>query len=112
MMREVAVAVLDDRRLMTLRPRGRTDMEPRILLVEDDKRIRQALGLALADEGCQVVEARSGEDALELLASATVDLVRLDLMLPGVDGLAVCRRLRSRGDLPVIIFTAGSDTTV
>lgn len=85
-------------------------MEPRILLVEDDERIRQALGLALADEGCQVVEAQSGEDALELLASATVDLVLLDLMLPGVDGLAVCRSLRSRGDLPIIIVTARSDT--
>jgi DNA-binding response OmpR family regulator len=86
-------------------------MEPRILLVEDDERIRQALGLALADEGCEVLEAQSGEDALELLASATVDLVLLDLMLPGVDGLAVCRRLRSRGDLPIIIVTARSDTT-
>src|SRR5919206_4755490 len=86
-------------------------MEPQILLVEDDERIRQALGLALADEGCQVVEAQSGEEALELLASATVDLVLLDLMLPGVDGLAVCRTLRSRGDLPIIIVTARSDTT-
>lgn len=86
-------------------------MEPRILHVEDDERIRQALRLALADEGCEVVEAQSGEEALELLASATVDLVLLDLMLPGVDGLAVCRTLRSRGDLPIIIVTARSDTT-
>ncbi|MGH3767335.1 MAG: response regulator [Pseudonocardiaceae bacterium] len=86
-------------------------METRILLVEDDERIRQALGLALADEGCQVVEAGSGEEALERLDSATVDLVLLDLMLPGMDGLAVCRSLRSRGDLPIIIVTARSDTT-
>ena len=85
-------------------------MEPRILLVEDDERIRQALGLALADEGCQVVAARTGEEALELLTSATVDLVLLDLMLPGVDGLAVCRTLRSGGDLPIIIVTARADT--
>jgi two-component system response regulator MtrA len=84
---------------------------PRILLVEDDERIRQALGLALADEGCQFLEARSGEDALELLASATVNIVLLDLMLPGVDGLAVCRRLRSRRDLPIIIVTGRLDTT-
>ncbi len=86
-------------------------MEARILLVEDDARIRQALGLALADEGCQVVEAESGEQALERLDSTTVDLVLLDLMLPGMDGLEVCRSIRSCGDLPIIIVTARSDTT-
>ena len=86
-------------------------MEARVLLVEDDERIRQALGLALADEGCEVVEAGSGEQALARLGSTTVDLVLLDLMLPGVDGLVVCRALRSRGDLPIIIITARSDTT-
>jgi DNA-binding response OmpR family regulator len=85
-------------------------MEARVLLVEDDARIRQALGLALADEGCQIVEAVSGEEALARLDSTTVDLVLLDLMLPGMDGLAVCRSLRSRGDLPIIIVTARSDT--
>ena len=84
-------------------------MEARVLLVEDDERIRQALGLALADEGCEVVEAASGEEALGQLGSITVDVVLLDLMLPGVDGLAVCRTLRSHGDLPIII-TARSDT--
>jgi two-component system, OmpR family, response regulator MtrA len=86
-------------------------MEARILLVEDDARIRQALGLALADEGCQVVEAGSGEQALKRLGSTAIDLVLLDLMLPGMDGLEVCRSLRSRGDLPIIIVTARSDTT-
>ncbi|MDQ4032147.1 MAG: response regulator transcription factor [Actinomycetota bacterium] len=86
-------------------------MEARVLLVEDDERIRQALGLALADEGYEVIEAGSGEEALARLGSTTVDLVLLDLMLPGVDGLAVCRTLRSRGDLPIIIITARSDTT-
>ncbi|MDP8971276.1 MAG: response regulator transcription factor [Actinomycetota bacterium] len=86
-------------------------MEARVLLVEDDERIRQALGLALADEGCQVVEARSGEEALRRLESISVDVVLLDLMLPGVDGLAVCCTLRSRGDLPIIIVSARSDTS-
>ncbi len=86
-------------------------MEARVLLVEDDERIRQALGLALADEGCEVVEAASGEEALRRLGCTTVDVVLLDLMLPGVDGLAVCRTLRSHGDLPIIIITARADTT-
>ena len=81
-----------------------------MLLVEDDERIRLALGLALDDMGFDVVDAASGELALEKLEAATVDVVLLDLMLPGVDGLTVCRVLRSRGDLPIIIITARSDT--
>jgi two-component system, OmpR family, response regulator MtrA len=92
-------------------------VDARLLLVEDDERIRSALGLALADEGCDVVEAASGEEALVLLSAdgpdrdrRDVDVVLLDLMLPGVDGLQVCRTLRSRGDLPIIIITARTDT--
>ncbi|MGI9004094.1 MAG: response regulator [Pseudonocardia sp.] len=85
-------------------------MRTSVLLVEDDARIRQALGLALSDEDYRVVEAASGEDALTWLDTTTVDVVLLDLMLPGMDGLAVCRTLRSRGDLPIIIITARSDT--
>ncbi len=81
-----------------------------VLLVEDDERIRQALGLALADEGCEVVEAESGEEALRRLATTDVDVVLLDLMLPGIDGLEVCRRLRAAGDLPIIIVSARADT--
>ncbi len=82
----------------------------RLLLVEDDERIRLALGLALEDMGFEIVDAASGEAALDRLETGTVDVVLLDLMLPGVDGLTVCRVLRSRGDLPIIIITARSDT--
>src|SRR5688500_3946504 len=80
-----------------------------VLLVEDDEHIRQALGLALDDEGFAVTDAVSGEDALDLLRTTTFDVVLLDLMLPGVDGLEVCRTLRSQGDLPIIIVTARAD---
>jgi DNA-binding response OmpR family regulator len=86
-------------------------MQTRVLLVEDDSRIRQALGLALWDEGCQVIEAASGEEALWRLRTLELDVVLLDLMLPGMDGLDVCRTLRAEGDLPIIITTARSDTT-
>jgi DNA-binding response OmpR family regulator len=82
----------------------------RLLLVEDDERIRQALGLALADEGCEVVEAASGEEGFDLLETTRVDVVLLDLMLPGVDGLDVCRILRASGDLPIIIVSARTDS--
>jgi DNA-binding response OmpR family regulator len=84
-------------------------MGTRVLLVEDDERIRQALGLALADEGYDVVETATGEEALELV-DPDLDVVLLDLMLPGIDGIEVCSTLRSRGDLPIIIATARSDT--
>ncbi|KOX19699.1 transcriptional regulator [Saccharothrix sp. NRRL B-16348] len=82
-----------------------------VLLVEDDEHIRQALGLALDDEGFTVTDAVSGEDALDLLKTTTFDVVLLDLMLPGVDGLEVCRALRAQGDLPIIIVTARTDAS-
>jgi two-component system, OmpR family, response regulator MtrA len=85
-------------------------MATRVLLVEDDERIRQALGLALADEGYEVVETATGEEALEVV-DPDLDVVLLDLMLPGIDGIEVCTTLRSRGDLPIIIATARSDTS-
>ncbi|WP_434446749.1 response regulator [Lentzea sp. E54] len=85
-------------------------MDCSVLLVEDDERIRQALGLALADEGFDVEESVSGEDALSRLTADRFDVVLLDLMLPGVDGLQVCRTLRAQGDLPIIIVTARTDT--
>ncbi len=81
-------------------------MADRLLLVEDDPRIRGALVLGLTDEGYEVVEAGSGESALRRLDQHDVDVVLLDLMLPGMDGFAVCRALRSRGDLPIIMLTA------
>ncbi|GLZ48325.1 DNA-binding response regulator [Actinomycetospora sp. NBRC 106375] len=84
-------------------------MATRVLLVEDDERIRQALGLALADEGYDVVETATGEEALDVV-DPDLDVVLLDLMLPGIDGIEVCSTLRSRGDLPIIIATARTDT--
>ncbi|WP_121004529.1 response regulator transcription factor [Saccharothrix australiensis] len=85
-------------------------MDCSVLLVEDDENIRQALGLALGDEGFAVTDAVSGEDALRMLDRGAYDVVLLDLMLPGVTGLEVCRTLRARGDLPIIVVTARADT--
>ena len=87
-------------------------MNETLLLVEDDLRIRRALVLALSDENYRVLEAPTGEEALRHLAQSdhTVDLVLLDLMLPGIDGLGVCRRIREQGDMPIIIVTARTDS--
>lgn len=81
----------------------------RVLLVEDDERIRQALSLALSDEGFTIDEAGSGEEALPRLETEPFDVVLVDLTLPGIDGLEVVRTLRSRGDLPIIVVTARTD---
>ncbi|WP_018639002.1 response regulator transcription factor [Parafrankia elaeagni] len=89
-------------------------MTAELLLVEDDSRIRQALRLALTDEGYRVREATGGEHALREITARHVDVVLLDLMLPDLDGLEVCRRLRAGGDLPIIIVSArsGSDDII
>ena len=85
-------------------------MADRLLLVEDDPGIRHALVLGLADEGYQVTEAGSGERALQLIKKDAFDVVLLDLMLPGMDGFAVCRIIREQGDLPIIMITARTES--
>jgi DNA-binding response OmpR family regulator len=82
----------------------------RILLVEDDRRVRRATALALEQAGYEVLEAQDGEEALRTLADKQPDLVILDVMLPGEDGFEVCRRIRRTSDLPVIFLTAKTDT--
>src|SRR6476620_11964493 len=82
----------------------------RILAVEDDERIRTAVKMALEDEGWQVEEAETGEDALEAFARHPSDVVLIDIMLPGVDGFEVCRSLRRTSDVPIVMVTARADT--
>jgi DNA-binding response OmpR family regulator len=82
----------------------------RILTVEDDERIRTAVRMALEDEGWEVVEAESGEEAIATFASHRPDVVLIDLMLPGVDGFEVCRSLRQASDVPIVVVTARTDT--
>ena len=85
-------------------------MGTRILTVEDDERIRTAVKLALEDEGWQVSEASSGEDALGVFTRAPADVVLIDIMLPGIDGFEVCRSIRRISDVPIIMVTARADT--
>ncbi len=85
-------------------------MGTRILSVEDDERIRTAVRMGLEDEGWTVDEAASGEDALQVFAGRPADVVLIDLMLPGMDGFAVCRSIRKVSDVPILIVTARADT--
>jgi DNA-binding response OmpR family regulator len=82
----------------------------RILTVEDDERIRTAVKMALEDEGWTVIEAESGEQAVDAFASQPSDVVLIDLMLPGIDGFELCRTIRRTSDVPILMVTARTDT--
>ena len=82
----------------------------RILTVEDDERIRTSVKLALEDEGWQVLEAETGEDAIATFTREPTDVVLIDIMLPGIDGFEVCRSVRRLSDVPIIMVTARADT--
>ena len=80
-----------------------------ILLVDDEDAVQKLLTYPLEHEGFRVLQARDGEEALERFESEPVDLVVLDLMLPKLDGLEVCRRLRASSAVPIIMLTARDD---
>jgi len=82
----------------------------RILIVEDDERIRSSMRLALEDEGYSVEDTGSGEDAVARFSAEPFELVLIDLMLPGIDGFEACRTLRHQSTVPIIMVTARSDT--
>jgi DNA-binding response OmpR family regulator len=80
-----------------------------ILLVDDEDAVQKLLTYPLEQEGFRVLQARDGEEALRRFESEHVDLVVLDLMLPKLDGLEVCRRLRTHSAVPIIMLTARDD---
>lgn len=83
----------------------------KILLIEDDPMIQDALGYTLEREGFEVLAALDGKKGLELAQDASPDLVLLDLMLPGVGGLEVCREIRRHSTVPILIVTARGEET-
>ncbi|MBA3371273.1 MAG: response regulator transcription factor [Thermoleophilaceae bacterium] len=82
---------------------------PRILLVDDEESVQKLLAYPLRKEGYHVVPARDGEEALERFNEGSFDLIVLDVMLPKRDGFDVCRRLRARSPVPIIMLTAKSE---
>jgi DNA-binding response OmpR family regulator len=85
------------------------DPSPTILLVDDEDSVRKVLAYPLEREGYAVVQAADGEEALRQFAEQPVDLVVLDIMLPRLDGLEVCKRLRATSTVPIIMLTARDD---
>jgi DNA-binding response OmpR family regulator len=81
----------------------------RILLVDDEQSVQTLLSYPLRKDGYEVVSATDGQEALQRFAEQRFDLVVLDLMLPKLDGIEVCRRLRSRSQVPIVMLTAKGD---
>ncbi len=84
----------------------------RVLVVEDDGAVRRAVERALSFEGYDVVTARDGAEALAIVLNDKIEAIVLDVMMPIVDGLEACRRIRARGDTtPILILTARTDVS-
>ncbi|MEJ6404671.1 response regulator transcription factor [Yoonia sp. 2307UL14-13] len=84
-------------------------MSGQILVADDDSQIRDVLRIALTQAGFGVAEAGDGQEALEMAHSLTPDLIVLDIGMPEMDGLAVCRELRKASEVPVVFLTAQGD---
>lgn len=76
-----------------------------IMVVDDEPQIRRVLRATLTSQGYALIEARSGEEALEMVRQERVDLILLDVNMPGIDGIETCRELRQGSDVPIIMLT-------
>jgi len=84
---------------------------PHLLLVDDEAAIREPLGQYLQRSGFRVSEAENAAEARKILAGNAIELVILDIMMPGEDGLSLCRSIRENGEMPVILLTARTEET-
>ena len=85
-------------------------MKGRVLVVDDDTALAEMVGIVLKGEGFEAVLCDNGDDALDAFHRHRPDLVLLDLMLPGKDGIEVCRLIRAESGVPIVMLTAKSDT--
>ncbi|HLS48360.1 MAG TPA: MtrAB system response regulator MtrA [Actinomycetaceae bacterium] len=85
-------------------------MTARILVVDDDTALSEMIGIVLQGEGFETVMCADGAQAVDAFRTHEPDLVLLDLMLPGLDGIEVCRRIRAESGVPIVMLTAKSDT--
>ena len=85
-------------------------MKGRVLVVDDDLALSEMLGIVLRNEGLDVVHCPNGSSALALFRETRPDIVLLDVMLPGIDGIEVCRRIRAESGIPIVMLTARTDT--
>jgi two-component system OmpR family response regulator len=88
-----------------------TARTPHILIVDDDQQIRAGLARFLTTQGLRASQAKDGSDLFKIVGANQIDLIVLDVMLPGEDGFALCRKLRASNDVPVVLLTAVSGET-
>lgn len=81
-----------------------------VLIVDDDAALSEMLQIVLRQEGYETIRAATGDAALTMFARHRPDLILLDLMLPGIDGVSVCRQIRAQSGVPIVMLTAKSDT--
>src|SRR5438046_1064398 len=86
-------------------------MSTRALLIDDDPRLSELLGSYLGQNGITVAHAPDGGRGLAMLEGSAYDVVLLDVMMPGIDGLEVCKRIREKSSVPVLMLTAKGDET-
>ncbi|WP_459479082.1 response regulator transcription factor [Clostridium saccharoperbutylacetonicum] len=80
-----------------------------ILVVDDEKEIRNLLEISLRNEGYSIFKASCGEEALDILEKEEIHLIVLDIMMPRIDGLEVCRRVREKNNIPILMLSAKSE---
>lgn len=88
---------------------GSAKVGRRILVVDDEPQIRRIMRAVLVTKGYEVAEAESGENALKLVSSERYDLMLLDINMPGISGIEVCREVRRSSDIPIVIMSAGEE---
>lgn len=84
-------------------------MKDKILVVDDEKEIRELLKIYFLNEGYEVIVASNGDEALKILGELDIKLIVLDIMMPGIDGLEVCRRVREDMNIPILMLSAKSE---
>ena len=84
-------------------------MTSKVLIVDDDNEIRKITGIYLENEGYEVLKAENGEQALKLIGENDIDLVLLDIMMPGISGIEVCMKIRENNIMPIIFLSARSE---
>lgn len=84
-------------------------MANKILIVDDDAEIRKVTGIYLENEGFEILKAENGQEALKIIKESEVDLVLLDIMMPGIDGIEVCMKIRESNLMPIIFLSAKAE---
>ena len=85
-------------------------MKGRVLIVDDDLALAEMLGIVLRGEGLDVIHVADGSAAIGAFRDHRPDLILLDVMLPGMDGISVCKRIRAESGVPIVMLTARTDT--